>query len=125
MSKINIVSTKKLNYSEKEILSDFDVIDIDFIQIELLKFKLVPMTIGVDIALLFTSKNAILSVLQNEKSELLKQQKCICVGEKTKELLEENGFEVLDFAHYAEDLTTIISEKYSEKSLGIIGQEFD
>ena len=66
--------------------------------------------------MIFTSKNAVLSVLQNKKIELLKQIKCICVGEKTKELLEENGFKVLDFTHYAEDLTKIIAEKYSDKS---------
>src|SRR5690606_24607443 len=61
---------------------------------------------------LFTSKNAVLSVLQNEKLALLKQKNCICVGEKTKELLVKNGFQVLDLAHYADDLVQIISQKY-------------
>lgn len=112
MSKIKILSTKKLTEFESSFLSDFDLIDKDFIRIELLKFDI---DIDIDL-LLFTSKNAVLSILQNEKSELLKQIKCICVGEKTKELLEENGFEVLDYSHYAEDLTKIISEKYSDKS---------
>lgn len=113
MSKIKILSTKKLNHSEKGILSDFDLIDEDFIQIELLNFDI---DIAIDIVLLFTSKNAVLSVLQNEKSDFLKRFPCVCVGEKTKELLEENNFEVLNYSHYAEDLTKIISEKHSNKS---------
>lgn len=112
MPKIKILSTKKLTESERTFLSDFDLIDKDFIRIELLKFD---FSFAMDI-LIFTSKNAVLSVLQNKKIELLKQIKCICVGEKTKELLEKNGFTVLDFTHYAEDLTKIISEKYSDKS---------
>ncbi len=111
MSKIKILSTKKLTESESSFLSDFDVIDEDFIRIELLNFDI---DIDIDL-LLFTSKNAVLSVLKNEKKARLKQIQCICVGEKTKELLEKNGFSVLDFSHYAEDLTKIISEKYSNK----------
>jgi len=113
MSKIKLLSTKKHSESESSLLSDFDLIDEDFIKIELLKFD-IDVTNRTDL-LLFTSKNAVLSVLENENSEFLKQIKCICVGEKTKELLEENGFEVLDFTHYAEDLTKIISSKYSDK----------
>lgn len=112
MSKIKILSTKKLTVFESSFLSDLDWIDEDFIQIELLKFD---TDIAIDL-LLFTSKNAVLSVLQNEKSDFLRQFPCVCVGEKTKDLLEENGFEVFDFAHYAEDLTKIISEKYFNKS---------
>lgn len=113
MSKIKILSTKKLTEIERRNLSSFYLIDRDFIKIELLNFELTDISFDL---LLFPSKNAVLSVLKNEKSELLKKTQCICVGEKTKELLIENGFEVLDFAHYAEDLTHIITEKYSDTS---------
>src|SRR5690606_31268489 len=84
MPKIKILSTKKLTKSESSILSDFkfDLTEEDFIQIDLLKFD-IAFDIVFDL-LLFTSKNAVLSVLQNKKIELLKQIKCICVGEKTK-----------------------------------------
>src|SRR5690606_8302655 len=110
MTKINLLSTKKLTASEKSFFLPtlFNVIDEDFIAIKLLDFDWKAET---DM-LLFTSKNAVLSVLQNEKIALLKQKNCICVGEKTKELLVKNGFKVLDFAHYADDLVPIISEKY-------------
>ena len=114
MSKIKILSTKKLHLSESSMLSDskFDWTEEDFIRIEFLDFE---TNTDIDL-LLFTSKNAVLSVLKNKKIDFLKQIKCICVGEKTEELLEENGFKVLDFAHYAEDLTKIISKKHSGKS---------
>lgn len=113
MPKIKLLSTKKLTESEKTLLSDFHLIDEDFIRIELLDFEVADVTFDL---LLFTSKNAVWSVLNNKKSELLKKFKCICVGENTKKLLEDNGFEVLDFTHYAEDLTKIISKKYFNKS---------
>jgi len=114
MSTIKVLSTKKLSISERFILSDakFSLIEEDFIRIQLIEFD---AKTNFDL-LLFTSKNAVWSILKNEKHELLRQIKCICVGEKTKELLEKNGFKVLDFAHYAEDLTQIISKKYSDKS---------
>ncbi len=113
MSKIKLLSTKKLTETEKKNLSNFYLIDKDFIKIEFLNFELTEVAFDL---LLFTSKNAVLSVLENEKSELLKKIQCICVGENTKELLEKNGFEVLDFTHYAEDLTQVISNKYLSKS---------
>lgn len=114
MTKISLLSTKKLSPQESAIFSTpfFHLLEEDFISIELLDFDLKAET---DM-LLFTSKNAVLSVLQNEKIALLKQKNCICVGEKTKELLVKNGFKVLDFAHYADDLVQIISEKYSHFS---------
>lgn len=114
MKKINLLSTKKLHSREHQIFSPthFVLIEEDFITIELLDFQREEQA---DM-LLFTSKNAVLSVLQNEKIALLKQKNCICVGEKTKELLVKNGFQVLDFAHYADDLVQVISEKYSHFS---------
>jgi len=114
MPKIQILSTTKLTLFERTILreSQFDLTEESFIHIKSLDFTISSKS---DI-LIFTSKNAVLSVLKNEKTNLLKQIKCICVGEKTQKLLIENGFEVLDFAHYAEDLTHLIAEKHSDKS---------
>ena len=50
---------------------------------------------------IFTSKNAVLSLLENGNYGNIK--KVYCVGEKTKALLEENGFNV------------VLNENYSEK----------
>lgn len=113
MSAIRILSTKKLSTSERSVLYDskFSLVEKDFIRIKFMEFDI---DINFDI-LLFTSKNAVRSVLKNKKCSSLKQIQCICVGEKTKELLENNGFNVADFTHYAEDLTSIIAQKYSNK----------
>src|SRR5690606_14759825 len=106
MKKIKVISTRKVFKSDLKIIrSEFiEWFEEDFIGIEFLSFSLnQPLDL-----LLFTSQNAVESVLQNENQEVLKRIECICVGEKTKELLENNNFKVLDFAHYAEDLTQII-----------------
>ena len=54
--------------------------------------------------MIFTSQNAVLSVLQNENHFILKEKNCFCVGIKTKQLLKENGFKVENSFEYAEDL---------------------
>lgn len=117
MTKFRILSTKKLTDQESIILSEkrFHLIEEDFIQIKLLSLD-VSSVIEKSNLLLFTSKNAVLSVLKNPDVALLKQINCICVGEKTQELLAQNGFNVLDFTHYAKDLTKIIAEKYSHNN---------
>jgi len=116
MQKIKILSTKKIKKSERIILSErcFYWTEKDFVRIELLPFEI--KNISVNNILIFTSKNAVFSVLQNKNVDFLKKNFCVCVGEKTKELLEQNEFSVLDFAHYAESLIQIIKKKYLEKS---------
>jgi len=116
MPKIKILSTKKIKKIERKKLDEkrFRWTEKDFINIELLPFT--TKNSNTDSILLFTSKNAVASVLQNNNTDFLKNNSCICVGEKTRELLLQNGFKVLDFADYAEDLTQIISRKYKKKS---------
>jgi len=116
MHKIKILSTKKIEKSERIKLSEkyFYWMEKDFIRVELLHFDI--KNIYENNILIFTSKNAVFSVLQNNNVDFLKKKPCICVGEKTKELLEQNKFLVLDFTHYAEDLTQVIAQKHSQKS---------
>jgi len=116
MSKIKILSTKKIKKSERIKLDEkrFCWTEKDFISIELLQFTI--KNIDCESVLLFTSKNAVLSVLQNKNIDSFKKNSCLCVGEKTKDLLIQNGFYVLDFTHYAEDLTQIIANKYATKT---------
>jgi len=116
MSKIKILSTKKIKKTEREKLDQkrFSWTEKDFIDIELLPF--VTKNIDTNSILLFTSKNAVAGVLQNKNKDFFKMNSCICVGEKTRELLLQNGFKVLDFADYAENLTPIIARKYKKKS---------
>src|SRR5690606_15716663 len=109
-TKICVLSTKKLNSNQKQFLLnvDFSVIEADFIKITFVPFQLK----NIPTLLLFTSQNAVKSVMQNENIETLKKIPAVCVGSKTKQLLQENGFNVLEVQEYAEDLTPIIQEKY-------------
>lgn len=114
-TKICILSTKKLKSNQKQFLlnAGFSVIEADFIKITFVPFQLKSKPS----LLLFTSQNAIESVLKNEKANVLKEISAICVGSKTKKMLEENGFKVLDSKEYAEDLAPIIQEKYASQHI--------
>ena len=84
----------------------------NFIQTKAVEFELE----SISEMLLFTSQNAVESVLQNSKIELLKQHKAICVGSKTKELLEKNGFTVVASQDYAANLAPMIISDFANKS---------
>ena len=112
VQKIGILSTKKLAINQKRFLlnAGFVVIDEDFITTRPLSFE---MPILNDI-LIFTSQNAVQNVLQH-KIELIKKP-VICVGEKTKNLLQKNGFIVLNTQPEAKQLIQEIKSKYFDKS---------
>lgn len=114
-TKICVLSTKKLQSNQKQFLlnAGFSVIEADFIKISFVSFQLKT----IPTLLLFTSQNAVISVLQNKNIETLKQIPAICVGSKTKELLQKNGFEVLETQEYAADLAPIIQQKYSVEQI--------
>lgn len=114
-TKICVLSTKKLQSNQKQFLlnAGFLVIEADFIKITFVPFQLKT----IPTLLLFTSQNAVKSVLQNENAETLKQIPTVCVGSKTKMLLQENGFKVLETQEYAENLAPIIQQKYSSAQI--------
>ncbi len=115
MSKpINILSTKKLLETQKQLLQhpNFQVIEDNFIQTAPKKFELK----NINQNLIFTSQNAVLSVLSNPKSEELKTKNVFCVGIKTKNLLTQNGFNVLAYTGYASDLAQIITLIYNKEN---------
>lgn len=112
---ICVLSTKKLQSNQKQFLlnAGFSVIEADFIKITFVPFQLKT----IPTLLLFTSQNAVKSVLQNEHIENLKEISAVCVGSKTKELLQKNGFKVLETQEYAADLAPIIQQKYSVEQI--------
>lgn len=115
MSKqINIVSTKKLQPIQRQLLSDagISVLEEDFIETKIKNFELSKVNEN----LIFTSQNAVQSILQHSKCEELKGKNVFSVGMKTKELLTENGFDVVAYTGYASDLAEIISLIYSSES---------
>lgn len=113
-----ILSTKKLSLAQKETLYEdgFDVLMEDFVAISLIDFT--PEKLYDN--LIFTSQNAVQSALQHPQVAALKKLPAFCVGEKTKKLLEANGFKVTAEADYADDLAEIISLVYPNESFSFL-----
>lgn len=111
---IQILSTKKLSSEQKQALvkANIEVIEADFIQTQNKSFELKDLNEN----LIFTSQNAVHSVLADPKSEQLKSKNVFCVGLKTKILLSENGFNVVAYTGYAADLAEIITLIYRSES---------
>ena len=111
---INIVATKKLLPHQKQLLLDANiaVTEEDFIATKIKNFELSKVNQN----LIFTSQNAVQSVLEHSKCNELKSASVFCVGMKTKRFLEENGFTVDVYTDYAADLAEIISLVYSNES---------
>ncbi|MFD1601966.1 uroporphyrinogen-III synthase [Flavobacterium artemisiae] len=111
---VQIVSTKILAPLHKQELMKYGVelIEADFIKTENKPFELKDL----NESLIFTSQNAVHSVLSHPESEELKKKNVYCVGLKTKSLLEENGFNVIAYTGYASDLAEIITLIYRNES---------
>lgn len=108
-----IVATKKLPNALKAKLSDagIELVEKNFIQTQSIPFE----TPQLNDYLIFTSKEAVKSVLKSDiKNVLLKS--CLCVGSKTRSFLEKKGFTVIESADYAENLIQVIEAKYSNNS---------
>lgn len=110
----SILSTRTLLDEQRQIFIDFDfdLLEQDFIEIANKKFELK----NINENLIFSSQNAVLSLLENVECELLKSKTVFCVGIKTKELLENNGFNVAVYMDYASELSEIITLIYNKES---------
>ncbi|WP_060874247.1 uroporphyrinogen-III synthase [Myroides odoratus] len=109
-----VLSTRLLSDAHHQLLQTADVqwLEEDFIAI-------IPQEFAVETVrdiVVFTSQNAVKSVLNNAKAVGLKTKPAICVGVKTKALLEQEGWEVLAWTHYAKELITVIERDFKNKS---------
>jgi uroporphyrinogen-III synthase len=114
MAAARVVSTKKLQPNQKQFLlnAGLAVIEADFIGVN---YK--PFTIQhTNSNLIFTSKNAFKSFLLNDNAVKFKGSTIFCVGSKTKEVIENNGYRVLAFADTAEALSEIIVQSHVAES---------
>jgi uroporphyrinogen-III synthase len=111
---MRILSTKILldNQKEELIKANFELTEIDFITTKNKRFDLE----GINDCLIFTSQNAVNSVLQHPEVEKLKTKNVYCVGLKTKILLSESGFNVVAYTGYAADLAEIITLIYASEN---------
>jgi len=107
-----ILSTKKLSVNLKQMVlnSGLSLVDVDFIKVKNLHFTLSEL----NKTLIFTSKNAVLSVLESKNLQQLNKIECICVGVKTKQLLEQYGFKVIESFINAEELAQYIYNNNSK-----------
>lgn len=114
MGGVRIVSTKKLQPNQKQFLlnAGLSVLEADFISVSLNAFKVDTVYDN----LIFTSQNAVISFLHNERSAALKDKKIFCVGVKTKAALEHYGYTVALATDYAEELASAIITEYTEES---------
>jgi uroporphyrinogen-III synthase len=113
-NQIRIVSTKKLLEKQKQQLlsANFIVVEEDFIAVKNKDFEIKT----INDYLIFTSQNAVDSVLLNNDIAKIKTKKCFCVGSKTKALLEENGFVIEAYSEYAAELASVICNNYMKNS---------
>lgn len=109
-----ILSTKKIKASEKKKLTDtnINVIEHKFIKTKKIDFILKTLNEYV----IFTSKNAVKSVLKNRVERQVKEKKIFCVGQKTKQFLEKHHFIVQECVDYSSDLAELIIDNYKNHS---------
>lgn len=114
MSQISILSTKTLSAEQRQVFLDanIDLLEQDFIEIKHSIFELDKINTN----LIFSSQNAVLSLIEQSGWEILKSKNVFCVGIKTKDLLEQNGFKVEAYMDYASDLAEIITLIYNKES---------
>lgn len=112
MRQKKILSTRILSEKQRSILTEngFSVLEKDFIEISYLDFQIKRMP---DI-LLFTSQNAVKSILKSKDRSAIQNLPALCVGSKTKALLEANHFNVVHDTNYASELATYISQHFKQ-----------
>ncbi|MBQ0116912.1 MAG: uroporphyrinogen-III synthase [Flavobacterium sp.] len=109
-----VLSTKMLEFNQKQFLlnAGFAVLEGEFIKVQPTHFEWDT----IHEVLIFTSQNAVNSILQHPEVEHLKEKKVICVGKKTKALLWQNGFDVIAATDYAVELAEIILSHLKDHS---------
>lgn len=112
MENIGILATKRLAPNQKQFLlnAGFWVMDEDFIAVNPLNFE----SSDLQDVVIFTSQNAVVQVVTQKEN--IQHKPVLCVGEKTKKLLLDHGFSVLDCLSNAEELVETIEKKYWDKS---------
>jgi len=107
----SVLSTKILTQSQKELLLNASVqfVHYNAISIEFLDFDLPKEHFDYYI---FTSQNAVNAVIKKS----IAPKACFCVGDKTKQLLESHGFQVMMVASSAEKLASIVTTNYNSNT---------
>lgn len=107
----SILSTKILSQSQKSLLlnAGLSLVEYDAITVTLLDLKTERKIYENAIV---TSQNTVAAMIKNN----IHIENCFCVGTKTKDLLQKNGFNVVENADYGKDLAEKIVENHPKKS---------
>ncbi|MFA5297566.1 MAG: uroporphyrinogen-III synthase [Lutibacter sp.] len=100
-SKKKILSTKKLSATQKELLNNFFVDEIELIEITFNPSVKLQNPIK---NVIFTSKNAIIGILNHFSLEELEFENVYCVGDKTAQFLKDKNIQVTAKMNSAEEL---------------------
>ena len=105
-----VLATKILRENQRSLLlnAGISVVEYNAIKIEFIPFE-VPATM---VNAIFTSQNAVNAVMGYE----LGVRSCFCVGEKTKQLLKENGFSVVKMTEYASELAEYLVKNHKNET---------
>ncbi|AXG73757.1 uroporphyrinogen-III synthase [Flavobacterium arcticum] len=109
-----ILATKKLQPNQRQYLlnAELSVTEADFIGISHKQFEVNNIKGN----LIFTSQNGFKAFLEKKKSENFKDRNIFCVGQKTRDVIVSNGYNVIAFSDYAEELATTIINNYNKES---------
>ncbi|MDB4608527.1 uroporphyrinogen-III synthase [Flavobacteriaceae bacterium] len=122
-SVLKILSTKTLSKTQKSRIIE---LGHAYTERNFIETKTVPFSYEENNStLLFSSQNAVKSVYSKPGiNTILKDKKCYCVGEKTKNLLLEKGLKVTHFEENSSDLAYFITKKAkNERFLFFCGNE--
>ena len=108
-----VLSTRKLLRNQRELLLyvGLGLVEIDFIMVNAIPYK----TEKIRENLIFTSKNAVRAILDDERLEEMKEQNSFCVGSKTADLLRKKGFKVIECADSGAELGAKIITHYKKE----------
>lgn len=104
-----VLSTKKLTEPQRSLLlqAGIGLVEYNAIAIEEVDFKADEKIENA----IITSQNAVKALIDNK----VQIENCFCVGEKTKEQLEANSYQVEAMANYGKELAEIIVQEYADK----------
>lgn len=109
---MTILSTKKLQLNQRELLLNAGIsfVDYDAIEIQPVTFTLSRKLKNI----IITSQNGAKAIIKSVDLRLI--ENCFVVGEKTTLLLVENGLKVTKTAHNAEELAHFIAKEHKNES---------
>lgn len=119
---VSVLSTKRLKSGQRELLLNrgIGLVEMDFISIVPVPFEIEDIPENI----IFTSKNSVKAILDHSLIKELQQKNMFCVGDKTAEFLEQNGFRVSKTANYGAHLASeIIANHSGENFLFFCGKQ--